>query len=246
MSKSKLLLCGVLVFAVVMVTANSVQAYPVDLFTGLEVTTVIDYIDPNPTLLKAANGDILGGERDLLLEVLGQPGRVSYSGTIGQKKFVFNSESPGVTATLQYDGFDADVAGPVASLDNAEGLGGIDLTAGGTVDGFKLDFDSIDGGHYSSTDIEIEIHNGTDVAQFVGTISDSSIPIRYDALFSNFTGATSALSSATSVEIRFNTNGNPDVDFIMTGSVGVPEPATVGMLAFGGILVLWRKRRKAA
>ena len=243
MSSSKLLRLGVLVGTFVMVTAISAQAYTIDLFTNAEVVTVIDLNDPDPTLVKVDHVDTLGGQRDLLLDVLGTPGAVSYAGTIGEGSFVFNSGSPGVVATLQYDGIDSDIVGPPASLVNAEGLGGLDLTAGGR-DRFTLDFKSIDGGHYLYMDIEIEVHNGPAVvASFVGQIPSSSIPIRYDALFSSFTGATSALSSATSLEICFNPNGHEDVDFVMTGSVGVPEPATMTLLALGGIAMLRRRRR---
>ena len=167
---------------------------------------------------------------------------MSYAGTIGEKEFVFNSQMPGVTATLQYDGVDADITDP-ASLVNAEDLGGLDLTAGGT-DCFKLDFDSIDGGNYLYTDIEIEVHNEAAVASFVGTIPDDPNPFRYEVPFGDFTGVTSALSSATSLEIRFNPNGHQGVDFTMTGSVGVPEPATMGLLALGGLAVLLRRRRR--
>jgi len=242
MSSSKLLHLGVSACAFVMVTAISAQAYTIDLFTSPRVVTVIDLNDPDPTLVKVNHVDTLGGQRDLLLDVLGTPGAVSYAGTIGEGSFVFNSGSPGVAATLQYDGIDADVVGPPASLVNAEGLGGFDLTAGGT-DRFNLDFTRIDGGDYQYTDIEIEVHNGADVALFVGTIPDSSIPIRYDVLFSSFTGITSALSSATSLEIRFNPTSHSDVDFTMTGSIGTPEPATMGLLALGGLAMLKRRKK---
>ena len=242
MSSSKLLRLGVLVGTFVMVTAISAQAYPIDMFTSPRVVTVIDLNDPDPTLVKVDHVDTLGGQRDLLFDVLGTPGAVSYAGTIGEGSFVFNSGSPGVIATLQYDGDDLDIVGPPASLVNAEGLGGFDLTVGGT-DRFSLDFKTIDGGDYLYTDIEIEVHNGAAVASFVGAIPNSSIPIRYDVLFSSFTGATSALSSATSLEICINPNGHQDVDFTMTGSVGTPEPATMALLALGGIAMLRRRRR---
>ncbi len=243
MSNTKLPRAAVLASAFIMLTAISAQAYPLDMFIdGPEVATVINLLNPNPTLVKVDHVDILGGQRDLLLEASGTAGSVTYAGTIGQGAFVFNSSSPGVTATLQYDGIDADVAGPPASLVNAEGLGGFDLTADDT-DRFNLDFLSIDGGDYQYTDIEVEVHNGTDVASFVGTIPDSGVPIRYVVLFSSFTGDTSALLSATSLEIRFNPNGHPHVDFTMTGSVGAPEPATMGLLALGGLAILKRKRK---
>ena len=72
MLSSKLLRLGALACAFVMVTAVSAQAYTIDLFTGDEVATVIDLNDPNPALVKATNVDILGGERDLLIEEIGR------------------------------------------------------------------------------------------------------------------------------------------------------------------------------
>ena len=245
MLSKKLTRLGVLAGTFVMLFAVSAQAYPVDTFTGPKVVTAISLQDPDPTLLKTDNVDIIGGQRDLLLDVSnvsGPAGPATYIGTIGEGSFVFNSGTPGVTATLQYDGDDTDIVGPPASLVNSEGLGGVDLTAAGT-NSFKLDFLSIEGGDYQDTDVTIEVHNGTDKATFIGKIPDSSVPTRYEVLFSDFTGITSALASATSLEICLNPNGNPDVNFIMTGSVGVPEPATMILLALGGIAVLRRRNR---
>ena len=249
MSNLKSLSLGALACVFVMVTAISAQAYTIDLFNSPPEVTVINFYNLNPALLKAPAptfGDILGEERDLLLKVSEPAESTSYTGSIGAGTFVFNSGTPGTIATLQYDGIDADVTSHPASLVNNEGLGGFDFTQGGA-DRFKLNFNSIDGGNYSDTDIQIEVHNGTsNVARFVGTIVDNPNPFSYQVLFSSpdWSGDLTVLSSATSLEITFNPSGHPDVDFTITPSYGTPEPATMGLLALGSLAMLIRRRRK--
>ncbi|UCG48810.1 MAG: PEP-CTERM sorting domain-containing protein [Phycisphaerales bacterium] len=205
------------------------------------VAVVINLLDPDPTLIETADALLaaVGGERDILLDVLGVSGPVSFSGSIGGGTFLFNSGARGVAVTLQYDGVDVDMVGPPASLVNSEGLGGADLTSMGSA--FFLDFLSIEGGPAQTTGIEIEVHGGGGSAVFAGQIPDSATPSTFLAPFSGFSNA-GVLQSATSIELRINASGAANVDFELD-AVGIPEPATVCLLGLGSLVLLWRRHR---
>jgi len=198
----------------------------------------VNLTDPDPTLLKSSDFSILGGERDVLVDVVGVSSVVSITGVLGGGQFVFNSVVPGTVAVLQYDGLDADISGPPAALVNAEGLAGIDLTAYGNL--FYLDFLSIDGGTSNTTGIEIQVHGPASASVFAGVIPDSAGPYQFTAVFSSFSDP-SVLSDVTSIEVRINPAGAPDVDFVLN-ELGVPEPATILLFSLGatGLLRRWR------
>lgn len=199
---------------------------------------VISLINPDPTLASSADPGILGGERDLLLDVMGAAGPVAYSGSVGQGTLAFNSSQPGTAATLQYDGIDTDIFGPPAGLINNELLGGIDFTASGS--GLYLDFLSIDGGQVQTTGIQIEAHNGAAVSTFAGAIADAAAPFRYNVPFAAFSDP-AVFSHVTSLTLSINPAGANDVDFVLD-LVGVPEPGTLAFLGLGLALLRWRKR----
>ncbi len=203
---------------------------------------VIDGYDPDPTLVETDDAGIMGGQRDLLLDVIGSSNLVSFSGEIGGSRLQFNGSSPGATAILQYDGQDVDIEGPPAELVNSEMLGGIDLTAYSS--GFRLDLGSIDGGGVQTTGIEIEVHSGTIIATFADVIADSDMPIVYDVPFASFTNP-SVFGDVTSIKFRFNPSGADDVDFRVDKISVVPEPSTLMLLATCavGLVALRRKRR---
>ena len=72
-------------------------------------------------------------------------------------------------------------------------------------------------------------------------------PAISDASFAPFTVNFVAPSASTTVEFMNNTNSNsaPTVDVSGVSLVAVPEPATLGLVAAGGLGLLLLKRRKA-
>jgi len=210
------------------------------------VAYAINIVDPDPTLIETPDPgllSIMGGERDLLVDVDGVSGPVSATGTVGDGTYMFGTVGMGASATLQYDGVDADIVGPPAMLVNSEGLGGIDLTDGGTNVGIRLDFLFIDGGAGTLLGIEVEAHSTTGVATFSADIPHDPAPSSYLVPFAAFTDPT-VLAAATSLEITLNPTAVHDVDFELDYiGVEIPEPHSLTLLA-GGMLPLVGRRRR--
>lgn len=201
--------------------------------------------DPDPSVVETPEPPlpgtpILGGERDMLLNVIGVARPTSFVGEIGSGSFVFGGSSPGTAATIQYDGDDP---GDPPPLFNSEDLGGVDLTVHG--DTFALEFLSIDGGQSQWTKIEIEVHSSTSTALFTGTIDDSAGPTTYPAPFAAFSNL-GVFSDVTSIEFRINPSGAQDVDFELDTISIVPEPSAMALSALGLACLLgfaWRRRK---
>jgi hypothetical protein len=220
---------------------------------------IINHTDPDPKLIETQDAAILGGERDMLLDVIGTPTASSLIGEIGGGVFKFGGSSPGTAAILQYDGEDTDepgnadpVTGWPAALVHSEQLGGIDLTLNGHA--FGLLFESIDGGGLQLTDIQVEVHAPTGGAAFAGMIPDSAAAAMYRADFTKFhdlgdpalPADPGVFANATSIEFRINPAGIDDVDFKLDRIiVTTPEPSTLVTWTIGLICVLgWARRRR--
>ncbi len=230
----------------ILVGSSSVRAdFIIDDFSapGAVTVPVIGLLDPSPLHIETKDAAILGGERDLLLEVIGTTSLSSFIGEIGAGMLKFSSSSPGTALILQYDAEDVDAAGPPAGLLNNEGLGGVDLTALGYA--FGLTFTGIDGGSSQATDIAIEVHSTAGASTFVGAIGDSAAPTDYIVPFAGFSDP-AVFTGVTSIEVRINSGGIEDIDFRMNSFSVVPEPSTLLLLAsslLGLLGYVWRRRR---
>lgn len=198
----------------------------------------------DPLLIEFIDPAVLGGERDLLVDVDGVPGPVSATGTVGEGSYLFGSAGAGVSATLQYDGIDLDIVGPPAQLLNSEGLGGFDLI-NSTNTGILLEFASIDGGAGTVLGVVIAAHGVSGTATYIGDIPENSGPSTYWVPFAAFTvSGTFTFAELTSLEFEFNPNSVRDVDFQLDAITAVPEPLAVVMLAVGALAVLPRHCRR--
>lgn len=206
---------------------------------------VIGLLQSNPYLLKQPGG--IGGERDLLVTVLGAAGPVSAVGTVGGGSFQFGTAGPLASkATLQYDGFDPDTAG---ALVNALGLNA-NLLDGGNNNGLRLEFGSVDGGSANGLLVDITLTSAGGGASFVGIIPDNPNPQNYDVLFSAFaTTPGFSFAAVTSVQLTFNNNGATNADFNLRrieaqGNL-VPEPGSIVLAVVGLIGCLAYVRRRS-
>jgi hypothetical protein len=157
-------------------------------------------------------------------------------------RYLFGSAGAGASATLQYDGVDADILGPPAQLVNAEGLGGIDLIAA-TNTGFLFEFLSVDGGAATTLGLDMAATSTTGSASFSGGIPESAGPSSFFVPFASFnTVGTFSFAELTSLEVTFNPTAVHDVDFELDAIRVVPEPLSVLFLLFGSVTVAKRSR----
>jgi hypothetical protein len=210
--------------------------------------------DPSPLLMKQSQASgVLGGQRDSLVNVIGTAQLGSALGVVGWDAarnaglFQINSTpGPGSAVALQYDGDDADAPGAPAQLTNGQGLGGVDLTSGGTNNMLKLTFASCDapGGltiYVSATTA------GGGTSTFNTSVADHASKYELLIPFSSFTHTgNGTLTSINSISFLFNVAGVPNVDFALDSIAAVPEPSTCVLLAVGvcGLLASgWNRKR---
>ncbi len=231
----------VLAFALILFPSlGSAAPILIDDFTALQPPTFSPFFNVDP--------GILGGERD------GDPGfNVVRVDELGLTLEVFEA---GV-ASLTYDGVDG-------SPENAFGLGGVDLTGGGTNDRFLLDVGAI----VCCEDVfELQVRVWEDAGDFLFDIRDvpPENPFNTSArliavenslhefLFSDFDNGIVGLGNAAAIRLFiFPPFGEASINF-PAGTFGagaaqrpppVPEPATFLLLGTGLAVVGYRRRRK--
>ena len=168
----------------------------------------INGVDPNPFQLSTSSGsgDIIGGQRDLTVNVLGVANPISangFVGTIGTGDGVFNlgsaSSGPATQVTMLY---------------NADGSGlAADLTANGG-NGFRFDFDFLQVGTGTSTDMEITLVGPTGSATLSTNVTANTGAFSVFTPFTSFTpSGTFSFANVSSIQFDFNSNGVQDTDF---------------------------------
>lgn len=193
---------------------------------------VIDLVDPDPTAVTTAHGSILGGERELAIDVVGPAGLVSASGTVDDGTLLHGSfgSSP-ATLSLLYDG------------PGAGSLGPIDLSG---LSKFVLDFLFIDTDAAPSVDLLIELSSPGGGAAYAGPLLPSAGPVTETVPFSAFL-AFGGFSFAAIDSIKISFNGVslvPNADFQLDRVSIVPEPASwvLGALGLAGLFIIRRRR----
>ncbi len=192
--------------------------------------------------------DILGQERDLLVDVVGPPGLISATGTVGGGTLRVAISDP-TSITLQYDALDADLP---SALVNSLGLAA-DLTGGGVNNRLRLDFLSLDAGP-GANEVGITIRATSNVAgvtataQLEGLLPENGSPYSYAARFGDFTAEPGfSFASVTSLELVLNSDLQRDVDFELDQiTATVPEPAGWLLGMAGAILLLVQVERRVA
>lgn len=248
--------CTLLAFALLSGSTTATAGVIIDDFSDPNpgASYVIDFLDPDPFLLKqsALNPThTIGGERDVLVDVLGPVSLVSASGTVGGGSYQFGSagDSPSMV-TLQYDGVDADIPSPPASLVNALGLDNVDLAPGDT-NAFGLEFNSVDTAADPTLSFRVTVTGPGGSTEYFGS-GATGIPdntATWNVPFNQFSDPSFNWHDVTSVTVALNELGVKNADFdlklIQTTHV-VPEASTFALLLCGGAVSLVALRRRRA
>jgi hypothetical protein len=237
------------------VTAENVL---VDDFEGPNPATyVLNLYNPNPPstiLVKQSYQGALGGERELLAEILGKPSPFSFGAIIGYDETfdrgvlqVATAGKVGSRMALQYDG--EDLGDSVAhGLNNAQDLS-VDLTGGGTNDRFEMSFAFSDGVDPHGLDIGVIATSPTGGSlTYWGYVANSNDALTRSIRFTEFTvQGEASFGNVNSLMFLFNWDGTANVDFALDSIAAVPEPSTWAMLGTALVVFVtygYRRRRR--
>jgi hypothetical protein len=224
----------------------------------------------NPSkVLSHTSGTAIGGQGDLMVNVVGQSSRTSSVNFVGWEpaqslnalQIGTNGLSPSVI-TLQYSGTNNQNTG--TSLVNTYGLGGglgIDLTGGGTNDRFQIRFVGTDAQPSAGLDLSVIITsplNGNPAGRtstLTGLAPNLLSPHTLDLPFSSLVG-NAVLTQVTSLVFTFNgSQRTPNIDFEIlqittTQITTVPEPGGLVLLMTAclavGLFACHARRRRGA
>ena len=222
------------VLALTTLSVGSAQALTIDTFSTNQV--VYDGIGGGATSSTVSDAlNILGTERTISVEQLG-PGATPSSVSI-------NVGTSGLLTLGNTDAFS--VSKIVYNGIGGSGLGGVDVTEGGTLDTFSLfvvlgDF---------PTDIALTVSDGTNTASLMQTTPFLAINVPLLFEYSSFAGDPVDFTMIEYISIDLiTTHPMADlqlaiIDFV--GTTSVPEPGVLAVLGFG-LIGLGLERRKHA
>jgi hypothetical protein len=173
----------------------------------------INVLNPDPYFRQDAGAGIIGGQRDLTIDVLGPSNPISANGFIGtfainNGAFNFGTASSGAGSqgVLQYDGVDLDG-------NNAQALPNVNLLANGNT-GIRLDFAFLQVGAGATMPLSISATGPLGTASFTTLVNQNPGAFSLYIPFAAFsTSGTFSFGDVASLQFTFNQTGVPDVDF---------------------------------
>jgi hypothetical protein len=238
----------------------------IDLFTTDQATiTDNDGVAGGGSTSSVVGADILGGERDLIIDQIAQDGPTdpsiesSIGVAVGRLAFSNDTGAMGV-GEVQWDGADGSGA-----LDPT-GLGGYDLTAGGTLNAFLIETISSDANWNFEVWAYTDATNYTQVSFAANEVPSGTGPVLSAIPFAAFTDlcgvallpsgindvncvGTLDLTSLGALRLILNTgfNGSPsafDIDLRLGSITTVPEPGVLALMGMGLMAAGFATRRR--
>jgi len=230
---------GGMVAALLLAASAGGEAILVDSFSEVDATLNANwYLYPSEQQVpwqhtSSDPTEILGGEREIQL--------TPYDSSPPPLKSVVASAAVGVDAGLAPEGAlqvgtqQAHSAVVTLTYDGEEsdGLGGVDLTDGGTNDRFVFTFEWVAAVGSLDATVTVTDTEGRQLSQ-ADTFSDVGSRTEYSVFFAGFSGDPgTSLDSVDSLEIVLNTALTTQIDFALESIEIVPEPASWALLATG-------------